>query len=161
MKPIYQFDNTFCDRLISIVDKSQCYSYEICRAENPDIEIIQPTNSLQFKIKESEESIIINNIVNSVIKNINSIQSVIQISDNAKKYIPHKYQNPYTIISVLNDTFEGGRISVDNTLIPTQRGECICLTPNNSFNVEPIISGERYSLVIYVDVLNKKEKSIL
>ena len=29
MKYVYQLDDSFCDRLVSIVDKNQCYSFEV------------------------------------------------------------------------------------------------------------------------------------
>jgi hypothetical protein len=164
MNLAYKFDSKFCDRLISSVDKNRCYSYEICRADNPDIETeeLQPTNSLQFIIDNNTfEGKQINDIVRNIINNINSINSIIQISDNTKKYIPHKYQNSYVIVSLLNDSFGGGRISIDNTLISLQKGECICITPSQIVNVEPIISGERYCLVVYVDTINKNNKSII
>jgi hypothetical protein len=164
MNLAYKFDSKFCDRLISSVDKNRCYSYEICRADNPDIETeeLQPTNSLQFIIDNNTfEGKQINDIVRNIINNINSINSIIQISDNTKKYIPHKYQNSYVIVSLLNDSFGGGRISIDNTLISLQKGECICITASQIVNVEPIISGERYCLVVYVDTINKNNKSII
>jgi hypothetical protein len=164
MNLVYKFDSEFCDRLISIVDKNRCYSYEICRADNPDIETeeLQPTNSLQFIIdNNSHEDNQINDIVKNIINNTNSIKSIIQISDNTKKYIPHKYQNSYVIVSLLNDSFEGGRVSIDNTLISLQKGECICITPSQIVNIEPIISGERYCLVVYIDINFKNNKSII
>jgi hypothetical protein len=164
MNLVYKFDSEFCDRLISIVDKTNCYSYEICRADNPDIETeeLQPTNSLQFIIDNNTyEGKQINDIVRNIINNINSINSIIQISDNTKKYIPHKYQNSYVIVSLLNDSYGGGRISIDNTLISLQKGECIFITPSQIVNIEPIISGERYCLVVYVDILNKNNKSVI
>jgi hypothetical protein len=164
MNLIYKFDSKFCDKLISIVDKNTCYSYEICRADNPNIETeeLRPTNSLQFIIdNNTNEGKQISDVVNGIINNISYIKSIIQISDNTKKYIPHKYQNSYVIISPLNDAFEGGRVSIDNNLISLQKGECICITASQIVNVEPIISGERYCLVVYVDTINKNNKSII
>ena len=162
MNLVYKFDSEFCDRLISIVDKTKCYSYEICRAENPDIEELHPTNSLQFIIDNNTyEGEQISDVVNGIINNISSVKSIIQIADNTKKYTPHKHQNSYVIVSLLNDSFEGGRASIDNTLISLQKGECICITASQIVNVEPIISGERYCLVVYVDTINKNNKSII
>jgi hypothetical protein len=162
MKYVYQFDNSFCDRLVSIVDKNQCYSAEICRAENPDVEHLEPTNALEFEINPMrDESIIIDNVIKNIVNFVSSTKSVIQILDNTKKYIPYKYKNPYVFMVVLNDTFEGGRVSIDNILVSLKKGEVICIYPNESFNVEPVIAGERYCLVVLVDVENKKDKSIL
>ena len=162
MNLIYKFDSEFCDRLISTADKNRCYSYEMCESHNPDIEELYPTNSLQFTIdNDTYEGNQISDIVNGIINNITSIKSIIQITDNTKKYIPHKYRNSYVIISPLTDAFEGGRVSIDNNLISLQKGESICITPSQSVNVEPIISGERYCLVVYVDTINKNNKSII
>jgi hypothetical protein len=164
MNLVYKFDSEFCDRLISSVDKNKCYSYEICRADNPDIETeeLQPTNSLQFIIDNNTyEGEQISDVVNGIINNISSIKSIIQIADNTKKYTPHKHQNSYVIVSLLNDSFEGGRVSIDNTLISLQKGECICITPSQIVNIEPIVSGERYCLLVYVDIINKDNKSII
>ena len=162
MNLIYKFDSEFCDRLISSVDMNRCYSYEICEAENPDIEEVHPTNSLQFTIDNNTyEGKQISDVVNGIINNISSIKSIIQIADNTKKYTPHKHKNSYVIISPLNDAFEGGRVSIDNNLISLQKRECICITASQIVNVEPIISGERYCLVVYVDTINKNNKSII
>jgi hypothetical protein len=162
MNLVYKFDSEFCDRLISITDKNICYSYKICEEKNPDIEELYPTNSLQFTIyNNTYEGRQISDIVNSIINNISFIKSIIQITDNTKKYIPHKYQNSYVIISPLTDAFEGGRVSIDNNLISLQKGECICITPSQTVNIEPIMSGERYCLVVYIDTINKNNKSII
>jgi hypothetical protein len=162
VKSIYQFDDDFCNGLISIVDESQCYSLELCRPVDPTIERVQNTNALQFEIPSNlPQNLILNNIIETEIDNVVGIRSVIEIADKTKRYMPYSYQNPYVFIVVLNNTFSGGRASIDSNLVSLNKGELICIYPNEIFNVEAITNGKRYSLISYVDVKIKKNKSVI
>jgi hypothetical protein len=160
MQSIYQFDEDFCNALISVVDKNQCYSFEVGTEITEGM--LEPTNAYQFEINtNSDENLFINNIINNYIKNVMAIKNVIQILDKDTKHIPHKFNNPYVFMSVLNNDFIGGRVAIDNILSSPKKGEFISISPFKSFNVEQIIDGDRYCLISYVDINFKNNKSII
>ena len=160
MKYVYQFDDSFCDRLVSIVDKNQCYSFEVGIETAEDI--LEPTNAYQFEInRNSDHNLFINNIINNYVDNASSIKNMIQILNKDTKHIPHKFNNPYVFMCVLNDDFIGGRMVIDNILSSPKKGEFIYISPSESFNVEQVINGDRYCLISYVDIHFKNNKSII
>lgn len=160
MQAIYKFDEHFCNTLVSMVDKNQCYSFEV-GTEIID-GILEPTNAYQFEINaNSDHNLFINNIINNYVHNVSFIKNIIQILNKDTKHIPHKFSNPYVFICVLNDDFIGGRIAIDNILSSPKKGEFISISPFKSFNVEQVIDGDRYCLVSYVDIYSKNNKSII
>lgn len=160
MQPIYKFDEHFCNTLISMVDKNQCYSFEV-GTEIAD-GMLEPTNAYQFEINtNSDYNLFINNIINNYVDNVSSIKNMIQILNKDTKHIPHKFNNPYVFMCVLNDDFIGGRMVIDNILSSPKKGEFISISPSQSFNVERVIDGDRYCLISYVDIHFKNNKSII
>lgn len=162
MKVIYQFEKSFCDKLISIIDRNACYPMEFIRIVDSETEYLHPNNALRFDIPiNCEENSYINNVIKKQINNCIEIKNQIEIADNCSKYTLYKFQNAFVFMVLLNNNYVGGRMSIDNQLVSFEVGEMIQILPNQYFNLEKIINGERYCLVSYVDVENKKEKSII
>jgi hypothetical protein len=81
-------------------------------------------------------------IINPVKFRIQSVNPNIDINDRT-----HTHAEAWTSIIFLNDDFEGGELIVDNCIIKPKKNQLVLFTGNEPHMVNPIINGERFTLV--------------
>ena len=81
-------------------------------------------------------------VINPVKFRIQSVNPNIDINDRT-----HTHAEAWTSIVFLNDDFEGGELIVDNCIIKPKKNELVLFTGNEPHMVNPIINGERFTLV--------------
>jgi hypothetical protein len=81
-------------------------------------------------------------IINPVKFRIQSVNPNIDINDRT-----HTHAEAWTSIVFLNDDFEGGELIVDNCIIKPKKNQLVLFTGNEPHMVNPIINGERFTLV--------------
>jgi hypothetical protein len=166
MKKIHKFSEKFCDEIIlSLKDcKRFILQYRNETIVNDDkLNIIgnQPTNADAWRPINSSYILEIENILKTNIESIDKLEFVIQKLDINKKSDPHKDSYNYTAVLLLNNTFEGGDLIIDNTKSNLKKGELIYFSARDEHYVEKLSSGERYTLVVFIKLKNKLNKSMI
>ena len=64
--------------------------------------------------------------------------------------VPHNDPSKYSICVSLNDEYEGGEFSVDSIPVDLKAGDGILFTSDNTHAVSEIVSGNRWSLCIWI-----------
>lgn len=167
MKRVHTFSKTFCDGLIaSINDKDRIilqYGYEnVNNEENYRVVSQQPINSDVWKIDYENEYIIeVLKILNEQIENLYKHRTYIQRFNSEKKCKPHRDTSNYTSILLLNDEFIGGDLIINNNNSNLKLGELIIFDSNEIHYIDKVIDGQRYTLVSFINVRDKKQKSLI
>lgn len=85
-------------------------------------------------------------VINPVKFRIQSVNPSIDINEG-----PHRHAEAWTSIVFLNDNFKGGELVIDNSIIHPKKNQLILFTGNEPHMVNPIIDGERFTLVSISD----------
>jgi hypothetical protein len=112
-----------------------------------------------ISIKDIVDTFLFNNklkVVNPIRFRIQSVSSLININD-----APHTHPQAWTSIVFLNDDFAGGELIVDNCIIKPKKNQLILFTGNEPHMVNPIINGERFTLVAISENKAMIKKNIL
>lgn len=116
-------------------------------------------------LTENESSIIKSRlekqgIINNIFKFTNAWINIVNENTN-KNDSYHKDNSDRTIIVYLNDNFSGGEFEYlkegEASTINPRKGLCLLMDNELLHKVNPVISGTRHSLVIFI----KKEKTLL
>lgn len=166
MKKIHKFSAEFCDEIISSLKycKKGILQYKNENVRNNDnLEIMgnQPTNADAWYPNNILYMLEIENILKNNIESIDEFEFVIQKLDINKKSSPHRDSYNYTAVLLLNDTFEQGDLIIDNRKSNLKKGELIYFSSSDEHYVEKLSSGERYTLVVFINLKNKTKKSLI
>jgi len=75
---------------------------------------------------------------------------------------PHGHYLPFSLIIFLNDEFDGGELIFDNIIITPKKKQIVYFTGDELHYVKPVISGDRYTLVSFLNSdLNITKTSLL
>ncbi len=74
---------------------------------------------------------------------------------------PHIHRWTWTVIIFLNDDFEGGELVLDNMTIKPKRNQMFIVPGTTPHYVKNVISGDRYSLVLFLDNKLRIKKNCL
>lgn len=166
MKKIHKFSEKFCDEIIlSLKDcKKFILQYKnetIANDDKLNIVVNQPTNADGWYPNDFLYISEIESIIKTNIESVDTLEFVIQRLDVNKKSDPHRDSYNYTAVLLLNDTFEGGDLIIDNTKSNLKKGELIYFSARDEHYVEKLTSGERYTLVVFIKLKNKLNKSMI
>ena len=64
--------------------------------------------------------------------------------------IPHTHTLPYSFVVFLNDDFQGGELIFDNIKINPKKGQLIYFNGSEGHYVNPVIEGDRYTLISFL-----------
>jgi hypothetical protein len=98
-----------------------------------------------ISIKDNVDRFLFNSklkIINPVKFRIQSVNPSININD-----APHTHFECWTSIVFLNDNFKGGELIIDNCVLKAKKNQLVLFTGNEPHMVNPIIDGERFTLV--------------
>lgn len=74
---------------------------------------------------------------------------------------PHIHRWHWTFIVFLNDNFEGGELVLDNITIKPKKNQMVIVPGSIPHYVKNVISGDRYSLVSFLDNKLRIKKNYL
>jgi len=164
MKKIHKFTKNFCEEVIDNLSTLEMgiMQYKNEPVENTDLKVMlnQPSSANIWEVNDLE---IINEVKQIILKEIPNVDSfvcnVLRL-DNTKKNEEHVDTSDYTVIVLLNDNFSGGNLIVKKQNMGLEIGDLFYFPSSYKHYVEPVLSGQRYTLVLFVS-LNKKNKKTL
>lgn len=74
---------------------------------------------------------------------------------------PHRDSYHITSILLLNDEFEGGELKVEGVDMKLKKGDLAIFYASQQHWVEPLISGNRYTLVTWFNYKNKNKNTLI
>lgn len=166
-KIIHTFSEEFCDNIIKLLnDKDKVIiQYKNSVVENNldlPIQKNQPTDADAWDFSKNADIIdVVLNKINDYIKNIDNYKFVVQKLDKTKISIPHTDYLDYTSVLLLNDEFDGGELIIENIPSNLKKGNLIIFDAQKMHHVTKIINNERYTLVGFIALKKKTNKTLL
>ena len=167
MRKIHVFSKPFCDDIIEKLNENVRFilQYEddsIDNNENLKVIQHQPTDADGwYPDNNSEYMLAIMDVLKSNIGNIEETVTVIQRLDTKKKSKPHKDSYDFTTVLLLNENFKGGDLIIENEKSNLKIGELVVFDSHEMHYVDKLTEGERYTLITFVNIKKKKEKSLI
>ena len=87
---------------------------------------------------------------------IQNVNSSININETT-----HCHNINWSAVVFLNDDYIGGELIVDNIKIKPKKNQCVIFSGNTPHMVEKMISGERYTLVMFLNSKLKVNRNLL
>jgi hypothetical protein len=165
MKKIHKFQKDFCDKILNNLSSFEMGAMQFRRdpITNLDIKTIphQPSNADIWEVNELAIIDEVKNKISNEIPLIDHFECNVLRLDNSKKNEEHIDTTDYTAILLLNDKFNGGNLIVKKQNMELEIGD-LCYFPSSyKHYVEPVIDGERYTLVLFVTLGSKVKKTLL
>lgn len=167
MRKIHVFPKSFCSQIVNQLSGNVRFilQYEdeaITNDDNLKVSYQQPTNADGwYPNYNSEYMVEIMGVLKNNIENVEEMVTVVQRMDTEKKSKPHKDSYDYTTVLLLNDDFKGGDLIIENEKSNLKIGELIVFDSHETHYVDKLTEGERYTLVTFVNIKKKNEKSLI
>ena len=164
---IHTFPEDFCDGILKLLNNENKiiiqYKDDVVENDlNLSVQKNQPTDADGWNLNESTDVVsIILNKVDEWVKNIDTYSFVVQRLDETKHSIPHVDFLDYTLVLLLNNTFDGGELIIENIPSQLKKGSLIIFEGKKMHYVSKITKGERFTLVGFLSIKKKIKKTLL